>query len=316
MRVLITGAANWHGAALARRLAAADDTELVVALDTRRPPDDVLDLRDLVHVEADVRSPDLARLLAPHRIDAVIHNEVLQFAEPGRSARLLHDVNVVGTLQLLTACDALPGVRRIVARSSAAIYGTEPDAPGFFTEGMARRFPLRTRWQRDVGELERLIEAYARRHPEVACTMLRFQPVFAPGLDTPITRLLRAPVVPTWLGYDPRIQVVGGEDAVGAVEAALRAGVRGAVNVAADGTMALSRVLRRLGRRTLPLAPGLFGAATGLAARAGLPAISEDTARYLRYGRGVDTTRLRTEVGFTPALTTLQAIEATAEAPR
>lgn len=315
MRVLITGAANWHGAALTRRLAAGG-AELVVALDTRRLPDDVLDMRDVVHVEADVRSPDLARLLAPHRIDTVFHNDVLQFAEPGRSARLLHDVNVVGTLALLAACDTLPAVRTVVARGSAAIYGTEPDAPAFFTEDMARRYPLRTRWQRDVGALERLVEAYARRHPQVACTILRFQPVFAAGLDTPITRLLRAPVVPTWLGFDPRIQVIAGEDATGAVEAALRARVAGPVSVAAEGTVALSRALQRLGRRSLPLAPGTFGAVTGLASRLGLPRVSEDMARYLRYGRGVDTTRLRDEVGFTPALSTVEAIEAAAEALR
>lgn len=312
MRVLLTGAANWHGAALARRLAAEDDVEVVVALDSRRPPDDVLNTAKVTHLAADVRSPTLAREVIPHGVDTVVHNEVLQFSEPGRSARSLHDVNVIGTLGLLSACAGMAGLRTVVVRSSAAIYGAEPGAPAFFTEDMAERFPLRTRWQRDVRELERLTAAFARRHPQAACSMLRFQPVLAPGLLTPISALLTAPVVPRWLGYDPRIQVVSGGDATESVLAALRSRVRGPVNVAAEGAVALSRVLGRLRKPTVPLPPGAFGAVAALGRRLGLPPISEDTARYLRHGRGVDTTRLREEAGFVPRLSTMEAIVAAA----
>jgi UDP-glucose 4-epimerase len=268
-----------------------------------------------VHVEADIRAPELARLLAPHAPDVVVHNDVLQFAEPGRSARLLHEINVMGTLQLLAACSAMPSVRTLVVRSAAAIYGSEPNAPAFFTEDMADRFPQRTRWQRDVSELENLVEGHARRHPGVTCTILRPQPIVGPGLDTPIMRLLRSPVIPTWLGYDPRIQVVHGDDVMHALAVAARRPVPGAVNVAAEGTVALSRIIRRLRRVAVPLAAPAFGPLTGLAARFGLPPLSPDTARYLRYGRGVDTTRMREDLGFTPRFSTIDAIEATAEAP-
>jgi UDP-glucose 4-epimerase len=310
-RVLITGAANWLGSALAGELLTDPEVELVVALDTRAPalPADPR----AVHVEADIRTPELARMLAPHAPDVVVHNEVLQFAEPGRSARLLHEINVMGTLQLLAACAALPSVRALVVRSASAIYGSEPNAPSFFTEAMANRFPQRTRWQRDVAELEKLVEGHARRHPGVVCTILRPQPIVGAGLDTPIMRLLRSPVIPTWLGYDPRIQVVHGDDVVGALATAVRRPVSGPVNVAGDGTVALSRMIRRLRRIPVPLAAPAFGPLTGLAAGLGLPPIGPDVARYLRYGRGVDTTRMREDLGFAPRYSTIEAIEATAE---
>ena len=51
----------------------------------------------------------------------------------------------------------------LVVRGSAAIYGCEGAAPSFFTEEMARRYPLKTRFQRDVGELEGYFENFARR---------------------------------------------------------------------------------------------------------------------------------------------------------
>lgn len=306
-RVLITGAANRLGTVLARELLADPQTELVVALDTRTPelPADPR----LVHLEADLRAPDLPQLLARQRVDALIHNDVLQFPEPGRAARLLHDTNVIGTIQLLAAAEAQPELRTVVLRSSAWIYGSEPNAPAFFTEEMATRFPLRTRWQRDVNEVERLVGSFMRRRPEVACALLRFQPILGHTLDTPMMRLIGSPVVPTWMGFDPMIQVIHGDDAIEAMIVALRRGVRGPVNVAAPDAVSLSRVLRRLGKTAVPLPPGAFGPVLGLAARLGLPRMDEDTGRLLRHGRGVDTTRMREDLGFEPALSSIAAIE-------
>lgn len=312
-RILITGVANYFGTQLAGRLAADPGVERVTGVDTR-PPSRELAAR-IALVDADVRSDDLPRLVRAADPDVVVHNEVLQFAEPGRATRQLHDINVIGTLSVLTACEGLPSLRAIVMRGSAAIYGAEPSAPAFFTEDMAGRYPLRTRFQRDIGELETLLENFARRHPAVTCTMLRFQPVVGTELETPIARLLRAPVVPTFLGYDPRVQVLHEQDAVGALRAAVRRPLRGAVNVANEGTVSLARMLRRLGRPSLPIAAPLFGPVVGAGRRLGMPPVSDDVARYLRYGRGVDLRRMHDELGFTPERTTQQAIEQTARGP-
>ena len=248
-------------------------------------------------------------------VDTVVHNDIVQFPEPGRPRASLHDVNVIGTLQLLTVCDGLPTLRAIVVRGSAAIYGSEAGAPAFFTEEDADRFPLRTRFQRDIGELERLVGAFARRHPAVTCTVLRLQPVVGRGLDTPVNRLLRAPVVPTMLGFDPRVQLLDADDAVAALRRAVLHPVRGPVNVAADGVVSLSRALRHARRPAVPIAAPLWGTLVGTARRAARqPALPDEIGRYLRFGRGVDTTRMRRELGFRPEHSTLEALERAAVA--
>jgi UDP-glucose 4-epimerase len=314
-RVLITGVSGPLGARVAARLAADPAVEHVIGVDTRRPPAPLADR--ITYVEADLRGGELPRLLkvaAPH---VVVHHDIVQFPEPGRSARALHDLNVIGTLQLLAACGELSELRALVVRGSASIYGSAPDAPAFFTEDLARRAALRTRFQRDVFELERLVEAFARRRPTVTCTVLRFQPVIGAAVDTPIMRLFRAPVVPTFLGFDPRLQLLLDEDAIGAIAAAVAVPVRGAVNVAGDGTVSLTRSLRRLGRRSLPIAAPLYGPTVAALARAGVvPPLNEDVVRYLRNGRGVDTTRMRRDLRFAPTHTTAQAIDAVARAVR
>src|SRR5881628_1429133 len=130
-RVLITGVAGPLGAALAASLAADTRVERVIGIDTR-PLDAALAERiDLI--ATDLRDPGLGGRVAGSGADVVVHNDVLQLPEPGRPARTLHDLNVIGTLQLLTACGALDGLRTLVVRGSAAIYGSEAAAPAFWT---------------------------------------------------------------------------------------------------------------------------------------------------------------------------------------
>ena len=85
--------------------------------------------------------------------------------------------------------------------------------------------------------------------------------------------------------------------------------VRGPVNVAGDGVVSLSRALRHARRPALPIAAPLWGPLVGAArSAAGQPALPDEIARYLRFGRGVDTTRMRSELGFRPQHSTLEAL--------
>jgi UDP-glucose 4-epimerase len=305
-RVLITGVGSHVGSLLAARLERDPEVEYVAGLDTRQPK---VQLEHTEFMNADIRDPQLAQLIPPTGVDTIVHEQIVRQPGPGMSSRAMHDINVIGTLQLLAACERVPTLRTIVVRGSAGVYGAEPEAPQFFDEEMARLFPLRTRFQRDVAEIENYFETYARRHEGVSCTMLRYQPAIGPGLRTQITRYLSQPVCPTYLGFDPRIQLVHIDDALAAIVAAVRNPVLGAVNVAAPGTIGLARMVRRAGKRALPIAAPLFGAVTSTGQRLGLDTQSEDFQRLLRYGRGVDTRRLTDEVGYTPRYSTVDAVE-------
>ncbi|MFL5867973.1 MAG: NAD-dependent epimerase/dehydratase family protein [Thermoleophilaceae bacterium] len=305
-RVLITGVGSFVGGALARRLERDPEFEAVVGLDTRRPK---LELERTELIEADIRNAVIARLIPEAEVDTVVHNQIVRRAGPGMSPAAMHDINVIGTLQLLAACEKSDTIRTIVIRGSAGVYGSEPHAPQFFTEEMTRLFPLRTRFQRDVAEIENYFETYSRRHPGVVCTMLRYQPGIGPSLDTQITRYLSLPVVPTYLGFDPRLQFVHEHDALEALVAAVRNPVRGAVNVACPGTIGLTRMVRLAGRASLPIVPSFFDGVTGIGKRLGLLDFSDDFTRLLRHGRATDTTRLVEEVGYQPRYTTAEAVE-------
>jgi UDP-glucose 4-epimerase len=305
-RVLITGVGSFLGTELARRLETDPDIDYLAGLD-ERPPRARLERMDFI--EADIRNPVIAKLIPQTEVDTIVHNKIVRRPGRGMSGRSAHDINVIGSLQLLAACEKAETLRSIVVRGSAGVYGSEPAAPQFFTEEMARRYPLRTRFQRDVAEIENYFDTFSRRHPRVVCTMLRYQPSVGPSLDSQITRYLSQPLVPTYLGFDPRLQFVHEVDAIDALVAAIKNPVRGPVNVAAPGTIGLTKLVRMAGKPTLPLLPAAFPSVTGAGRRVGFEAISPDFRRLLRYGRGIDITRLVEEVGYTPRHSTVEAVE-------
>lgn len=305
-RVVIAGVSSHWGSELARALERDPSVSSIAGIDTREPQ---TDLERTEFIEADIRNPVISRILPGLQPEVVVHCGILWYPEPGKPARALHDINVIGTLQLLAACEKCDGLEAVVVRGSAAIYGCEGSAPAFFSEDMARRYPLKTRFQRDIGELESYFSNFARRHPEVICTMLRFQPEIGPGLDQPLVRYLSLPVVPTQLGFDPRLQLLHADDATAALAAAVRRPVRGAVNVAPDGTVSLTKVLRLAGRPTLPIPHPLAGPLLGrLGQQLGAADLYNDGIRLLRYGRGCDNARLKREVGYAPRYTAEAAV--------
>lgn len=296
-RVVVVGVASHWGAELARALERESWVDELIGVDTE-PPRAELGRTELV--EADIRGPEIARLLPPLEPDLLVHCGIVWYPQPGKPPSSLHDFNVIGTLQLLSACEQIPSLRAVIARGSAAIYGSNAAAPSFFSEEMAGRYPLKTRFQRDVDELERYFGDFARRRPEVTCTMLRFQPEIGPGLDQPLARYLSLPVVPTQLGFDPRLQLLHADDATGALVAAARNPVPGAVNVAPDGAISLSRVLRLAGRPAWPVPHLAAPLLAQLGRTLGAADLSNDGLRLLRYGRGCDNARLKRDVGYEP----------------
>ena len=145
-------------------------------------------------------------------------------------------------------------MRAIVIRGSAGIYGAEPAAPQFFTEEMARLYPLRTRFQRDIGEIENYFEAYSRRHPEVGVHDAALPAVARPGHRQPghalpVAAARARPTSASTRGCSSCTSATGWRRCWPAI----RNPVRGAVNVAAPGTIGLTKMLRMAGKVSVPV---------------------------------------------------------------
>src|SRR5437867_2344561 len=97
-RVVITGISGHWGSELARELERDPSVSYLAGIDTREPQ---ADLERTEFVEADIRNPVISRILPGLEPEVVVHCGILWYPEPGKPARALHDINVIGTLQLL-----------------------------------------------------------------------------------------------------------------------------------------------------------------------------------------------------------------------
>jgi UDP-glucose 4-epimerase len=305
-RVLITGVGRFWGANLARQLERDHALDFVCGIDTSDP---LGEFGRAEIVKGDIRNPTISRLINVTRVDTVVHTQIFGADRPGESGRNLHDMNVIGTMNLLAACAASPFVRKVVIRSSTAIYGASPRDPAFFTEDMESKAPLRDLYSRDIREVETYARDFAERAPHAAVTILRYANSIGEQVDTPFTRYLSSQVVPTLAGYNPRLQFVQDSDAVDALAHAVREWKPGTYNVAGPGAITLAKFLRMAGRIQVPVIPPMMGPIMGLLERADLLYVPSRYDRTLKFGRGVSTDRMIDEFGFVPEYTTRQAAE-------
>ncbi|MFB6721598.1 NAD-dependent epimerase/dehydratase family protein [Kribbella sp. NPDC056345] len=302
--VMVTGVSRDAGARCARRLADDPSIGTVLGVDVVPPRAELGRVR---FVRADIRNPVIAKVIAAEGVDTVVHTGVV--ATPGSAGgrSSMKEINVIGTMQLLAACQKASGVAKLVVKSSTTVYGAGPRDPAMFTEEMAPRAIHQTGLSKDAVEVEGYVRGFARRRPDVCVTTLRMANWIGPKTDSPMTRYFGLPVVPTIFGYDARLQFLHEDDGVEAIHHATVNDLPGTFNLAGDGVLALSQAIRRLGRPTLRLPP--FTAATSAAAvrRARLADFSPDQITFLTYGRVVDTTRMRSTFGFEPQYTTAEA---------
>ena len=115
-------------------------------------------------------------------------------------------------------------------------------------------------------------------------------------------------MIPRVLGFDPRLQFLHEDDLLDVLTHAAVADVHGTFNVAGDGVLMLSQALRRLGKPVVPLPSFAVGRLGSVLRQARVADFSPEQLDFLTYGRGVDTTRMRTVLGFEPRFTTASGL--------
>jgi UDP-glucose 4-epimerase len=145
MRVLVTGLSTYWGGRVAQALERRPDVEVVVGVDTRDPR---LPLERTEFVRADSTHSILARIVRATQVDTIVHTHLI--VDSTRvSGRQLHEINVIGTMNLLAAAGAPSSpVRKVVLKSSGLVYGANAADPYVFREDMTRTRAARTNVER------------------------------------------------------------------------------------------------------------------------------------------------------------------------
>lgn len=304
-RIAVTGAASFLGGRLLRRLVESQDAEDLLALDIAAPPA-ALGVR---HRAVDLTEPacdqHLLDILGEEKIATLVHLAFL--TNPGRDAAYAHELESIGTLSVMAAA-AAAGIEHVLLRSFTAVYGALGRNPSFLTEDLALQANADLPWIRDKLEAEGHAASFAARYPEMIVTVLRLAPLFGPGVGTFYTRVFDKRVVPTVMGYDPLVQLLHPDDALDAMEVALRRRAGGAFNIVPRSSIPLAAALHLAEKVPVPVPHPLAYAASDLLWAAGLVEAPGAFVDYARFPFVADGAKAKRELSFEARHTSREAL--------
>jgi UDP-glucose 4-epimerase len=304
--VAISGASTFLGRRLVAQLAEADDVSHIVVVDLTSPaptsPKTIFYAMDLTQPGVEAR---LSEVLQAEQVDTFAHLALLE--SPIHATAWAHELERSGTMQVLHACHKRQ-LRKLVVVSSALVYGPHRDNPNFLREDHPLRGLHGAPFVADKLDVEAQVAKWHQAHPDSVVTVLRTAPMLGPTVDNYATRFLSRALVPTVLGYDPLVQFVHELDALSALMLALEQDVSGVFNIASEGVLRLSSVIRLAGRLPVPIPYAMLRRLAGLMWLAQLSEAPPPFVALLRHLCVVDTARAERELGYRPRFTSRDAV--------
>lgn len=323
LNVAITGPTGTFGLALMPLLQQDDQVDRVIGI-ARRPFDPAQrGWTKMEYRRGDVRDAD-ALQSSFDGADVVVHLAFLILSGGREKTR---SINIDGTLNAFRAAAAV-GAKRFVYASSVAAYGFHRDNPVGMTEDWATRPADLLFYAQEKAELEDLLQHEAAKHPQTGLYLVRPPIVLGPdavGAKIPFAvpsqlgpllrgvggALRRLPGLPALVPNLP-FQVIHQDDVAEALRlCVLGAGAPGAYNIAADDVVTGVDVARELGFRAVAV-PGAPVAAVARAV-AKLPYVpsAAQWVEALSHPAIMDTTKAKTELGWTPRHTAIESLRST-----
>ena len=308
--VLVTGACRFLGGYLTARLAQNPLINRVIAVDAIAPSKDMLRRMGRAEfVRADIRNPFIAKIIRNGDVDTVVPAAAASYAPRSGGRATLKELNVMGAIQLFAACQKAPSVRRVILKSTSEVYSSSSRDPVMFTEAGGARRPPGEGFARDSIDIEGYARGLGRRRPDIAVTILRLANMIGPAMDTALSRFLAGPLVPTVVGRDARLQLLHEQDALGALERATMAAEAGTFNIGGPGIIMMSQAVRRSGRVPLPMPRSALLVVDSLWRATRFTEVDREWLDYISFGRVMDTTRMRNDLGYSPKWTTAEAFD-------
>lgn len=340
LRVAVTGATGNVGTSLIAALANDERVASVVGI-ARRPPQQSLPRTEFK--AADVARDDLVPLLTG--ADVVVH--LAWLFQPTHRPTVTWEANVVGSERVFAAA-AAAGPGALIYASSVGAYSRRGDGEhdehrerdehdvrgeaGGGGEAGARDERVNESWPthslptagygREKAYVERLLDTFECRHPDIRVVRLRPAFIFKRASATQQRRLFagplvlgslvasgKLPVVPFPAGL--RFQALHSDDAAQAYHLAVTRDVRGAFNLAAEPVIDGAVIARLLGGgRGRPLAVPPTGVRALISGAWHARAVPADPALFdLALGLPLmSSARARTELGWAPRVAADDAI--------
>lgn len=312
--VAVTGSAGYFGDKLVAKLSRHPKVERLIGIDVRDPLPAAELPSNVTHFRLDIRNSLFPQLVASLGIDTLIH---LAFSvKPLHDAREMHEINLVGALNVLRAARKAE-IQTLVLHSSTTIYGFNRDNPLYMTEERPPRPNRELQYAVDKVEVETLARQFYKKHPECRLVILRPCSMTGSRVQNYLSDYLSNPVVPVLLGYDPLFQFVHVDDVI---EATIRAfeepSAHGIYNVVGDGAIPLRNVVKLSGGIPVPVPAPIARPIADTLWYLKLMNSTSGSLNQFRYSCLASSDRLRKGLGVHPRFTSHEALVGDIKAQR
>ncbi|MBN2695135.1 NAD-dependent epimerase/dehydratase family protein [bacterium] len=298
--VLITGIGGNLGKILAKNLHREYN---VIGLDRR----DIGVLpKDIIHYKYDIRRNRVEDIFKKHKIDTIFHLGVMHNLRENDKEH--HEFNIIGTTKLLEYAQSY-NVSKFIFLSSANVYGPKATNSQYLNEDEPLMGGANFSDIRDLITLDMLVSSLFWKQPSIQTIILR--PVHIVGdLQNGISNYFRiSNKVPVLAGFDPMMQLIHISDLIEAFILAMRSNSSGVFNLASSGAEPLSKLIKHLGKKTLPLIDPIFRNIFHYLWRTRFVSFPPEEFDYLKYICMVDTTNAKKELNFNPKYTIFDALD-------
>ncbi|MDQ3943132.1 MAG: NAD-dependent epimerase/dehydratase family protein [Actinomycetota bacterium] len=303
MRVVVVGATGNIGTSVLRSLENEERVESVLGLARRLPN---LTVPKVEWASTDVVSSDLVGHL--RGADAVVL--LAWIIQPSRNLNKQWMINVEGSMRVARATKEA-GVPALVYSSSVGAYSPGPKDRRVDESWPTGGTPT-SYYARHKAEVERRLDRFEEEAPDVRVVRMRPGLVFKKEAAEGIRRLFTGPFLPSVLAHPSlinfipdienlRSQIIHSYDVGEAFRLAIvKDDARGAFNLAAEPVLDAKEIGRILDARPVPLPAKVARAGARISWQLRLQPVGEGWLDMARSVPIMDTTRARTELGWTP----------------
>lgn len=313
LRLAITGSSGYLAQTLIARLGSDPDCEFILGLDIR--PRDPKVACPALFLRYDMTMPwgELRDYFRSRAINTALHL-AWQFA-PTHDVRRHRQIDVEGSQNFFRAAEAA-GLKRVVYAGSTTAYvnPSNPAEPPFLSEDTPVSGTRRYLYSKHKAEVDRMAQEFMQHHPEIELVLLRGAIVLGPHTQNFVTKMMEWPwrLFP-WMfqvrGADPPMQFISEDDIGEILYRAVKSEARGIFNVAGDGVVRYGEVVRAVGKKPVALPASALYASSAVLWALRLSPFPAGFLDLIRYPWVADNSRLKSVFGYTPRLTSQQALE-------
>lgn len=305
--VLITGVTGTLGRQLAQHLYFDKSIGTIIGIAKGERPYyfDEYDPKKFVYSQVDLtKHRELNNLFFSDmfkdaQIDTVIH---LAFQNrPSMHGEKSHQLNVLGTKNMLDKAIETPGITKFIFKSSGIVYRVLAHGDVVLDEESDLNFEeSANRWVKDRVDADMLCRSRMDNR-KVDVVVMRYSNIVGRNVHSQVNEYLSSPVCIHPAGFDPMVNLIDVKDVIGSIRIAIDKKVSGVFNIVGRDSAPLSVFVRQAGHKSISLPTPLIGPVNVIQRKLGITRYNfeVDQAR-MHFAALMDGKKAEQQLGYIP----------------